>query len=140
MQEVPTEKPLVAVKVEPPTYTVVGPHLVHNATGLKWLIRGPREVTDWRGAKAYAKGLGKGWRLPTLDELSDLRDHYEEFPDNCPWDKLPRQCFTGTPFWLPKRDLMAQWIDTTVVYDNFTDGYHIDHRLHVIPVQGDYTT
>ncbi len=40
-------------------------------TGLLWLV-GPDQDTGWIKAKAWAEGLGDGWRMPTITELRAL--------------------------------------------------------------------
>jgi len=36
---------------------------------------------DWKESKEYCKGLGDGWRLPTMEELISLIDSSQSNPD-----------------------------------------------------------
>ena len=40
-------------------------------TGLEWAV-GPDRDMNWSEAKSWVKGLGGGWRMPTMDELEGL--------------------------------------------------------------------
>ena len=38
---------------------------------LEWQENSPNQSMTWEQANAYAKELGKGWRLPTIEELKE---------------------------------------------------------------------
>jgi len=40
-------------------------------TGLEWKA-GPDTDMNWNEARAWVRGLGEGWRMPTMDELAHL--------------------------------------------------------------------
>lgn len=58
-------------------------------TGLEWQAGELPDPMGYDDARAYADGLGDGWRLPTVPELASLWD-YEAgacplFPDAAGW-------------------------------------------------------
>ena len=42
---------------------------------LKWQENSPQKQMTWHEADKYAKSLGNGWRLPTIDELKRAYDN-----------------------------------------------------------------
>jgi hypothetical protein len=46
------------------------------------------DIMTWEEANAACKALGKGWRLPTIDELEVIGKHLEEIGGFCNIDGL----------------------------------------------------
>ena len=49
-------------------------------TGLVWEKQGSKKEMSWEEAFKYAKKLGDGWRLPTIQELFSLVDFSRNNP------------------------------------------------------------
>jgi len=60
-------------------YKKRGDAILDTATGLEWQAEATEGVT-WYEANEYAKSLGDGWRLPTIEELSTLIDYSRVSP------------------------------------------------------------
>jgi len=45
--------------------------VIDHITGLEWQADATEPIT-WQEAMAYASGLGDGWRLPSVEELTTL--------------------------------------------------------------------
>jgi hypothetical protein len=52
-----------------------GDTLVDSVTGLEWEQDANQQAALWAGANAHCEGLGNGWRMPTLLELTSLADY-----------------------------------------------------------------
>jgi formylglycine-generating enzyme required for sulfatase activity len=46
--------------------------LLQTRTGLRWTKKDNGQDIDWADAKSYCAKLGDRWRLPTIDELSNV--------------------------------------------------------------------
>jgi len=56
-------------------YEVNGETVLDTATGLEWQAKTSDHRMTWYEANEYVEGLGEGWRLPTVEELSTLVDY-----------------------------------------------------------------
>ena len=53
---------------------------------LQWETNPPSNQMSWNSAMKYAKSLGNGWRLPTIEELYEASlNSIEGFNDDCYW-------------------------------------------------------
>jgi hypothetical protein len=48
---------------------------------LEWQENPPEKLMTLDEANEYAKSLGDGWRLPTIEELKEYYDNKEKFKD-----------------------------------------------------------
>ncbi|KXJ45856.1 DUF1566 domain-containing protein [Marinobacter sp. Hex_13] len=92
-------------------------------TGLQWTKATVAEDVTFEKAQEAVEALGKGWRLPTVDELFSLVDHSKHEPaiDSDAFPDTKNDCYwTSTP---------CAWNDTAVWVVYFDDGgvYH-GHR------------
>ena len=66
--------------------------VIDRDTGLEWQ-REANGPMPWQRAMDYARGLGEGWRIPTISELYSLvypvrnspTSDFPEMPDRCFW-------------------------------------------------------
>jgi len=85
-------------------------------TGLVWEKSPSTDNLSWYLAKSHCRvattGNRKGWRVPTVEELSSLVDPSQANP------ALP----AGHPFTLPTTDADYYWSASTYASDAITDG------------------
>lgn len=81
----------------PGRYTISGGTVLDNKTKLTWQQQTPAALYSWAGAKTFCAGLGSGWRLPTIKELTTLIDYSQGTPP-----VIDTTAFPGIPvnyFW-----------------------------------------
>ena len=78
-------------------------------TELIWEKLGSKKKMSWNEALAYAKTLGNGWRLPTIQELLSLID----FSENNPACKI-----NGT--------YSSYYWSSTIYANDMDDAWHVD--------------
>ncbi|RMD67716.1 MAG: DUF1566 domain-containing protein [Gammaproteobacteria bacterium] len=84
-----------------PRFEDLGDKVIDRLTGLAWrrsadLTRGP---VSWEEALAAVKGLGKGWRLPNINELESLVDadaSSPALPPDAPFDDVREAYWSST--------------------------------------------
>lgn len=72
-----------------------------SRNGLKWRV-GPDENTTWIQASDWIESQGDEWRMPTTDELRDLRDSGVSADDWGPFNNTGLWVWSGdleNPLW-----------------------------------------
>ena len=70
-------------------YKIDGDTVIDEQTGLVWQRSHSPERMTWEKARDYAKSLGDGWRLPTVQELVSIVD-YKRLDPAIDLDLFPR--------------------------------------------------
>lgn len=79
-----------------------GDIVTDTQTGLTWPAQDNGGDTDWNGAGRYCTALGSGWTLPTVAELSGLKDESGTFRQACGGDTCavtPAIRLSANEFW-----------------------------------------